>query len=225
MLSNATAPEKLDPRVKRTRSLIQQAFSELLAEKGFGAITVQDITERAGIHRATFYAHYPDKFALLEETLRSAFRAELEKRTLSACHYSEDNLRALILTVCEFIARSNEHCKAGEQQFDSLVENQVRQQIQELIELWLRQRGAADPGTARHCRRLGDLWSGRKLEPPEEPPTRRGVCGAGLAAGEDEFTVNKGFTLRQDRLFACELCFPLSFPAGHDKIGARWGVV
>jgi len=173
MLSTATAPEKLDPRVKRTRSLIQQAFSELLAEKGFGAITVQDITERAGINRATFYAHYPDKFALLEETLRSAFRAELEKRTLSACHYSEDNLRALILTVCEFIARSNEHCKAGEQHFDSLVENQVRQQIQELIELWLRQRGAADPGTAATAAAwaiygLAESWSRQKNRPPAE---------------------------------------------------------
>jgi AcrR family transcriptional regulator len=173
MLSTSTAPEKLDPRVKRTRSLIQRAFSELLAEKGFGAITVQDITERAGIHRATFYAHYPDKFALLEETLRSAFRAELEKRTLSACHYSEDNLRALILTVCEFIARSNEHCKTGEQQFDSLVENQVRQQIQELIELWLRQRGAADPGTVATAAAwaiygLAESWGRQKNRPPVE---------------------------------------------------------
>ncbi len=173
MLATASAPEKLDPRVKRTRSLIQQAFSELLAEKGFGAITVQDITERAGINRATFYAHYPDKFTLLEETLRNAFHAELEKRTLSACHYSDDNLRALIITVCEFIARSNEHCKAGKQQFDSFVENQVRQQIQELIELWLRQRGAADPGIAAIAATwaiygLAESWSRRKNRPTVE---------------------------------------------------------
>ncbi len=173
MLSNAPAPEKLDPRVKRTRRLIQWAFGELLAEKGFGAITVQDITERAGINRATFYAHYPDKFALLEETLRNAFCAELEKRTLSACHYSKDNLRALILTVCEFIARSSKHCTAGERQFDSLVENQVRQQIQELIELWLGQRGVADPSTAATAVSwaiygLAESWSRRKNCPPAE---------------------------------------------------------
>ncbi|GAB4459903.1 MAG: hypothetical protein Kow0070_15440 [Anaerolineales bacterium] len=172
MLANPPAPEKLDPRVKRTRNLIQQAFSELLAEKGFANITVQDITERAEINRATFYAHYPDKFALLEETLRQAFRAELEKRTLSACHYSEDNLRALIETVCEFIARSSEHCKSTEHQFDSLVEAQVRKQIQELIEYWLAQNGSGvTPQTAATAAAwsiygLALEWSRQKNRPP-----------------------------------------------------------
>ncbi len=137
MLATSPIQEKLDPRVKRTRALIQKAFAELLPEKGFRDITVQDITERAEVNRATFYAHYPDKYALLEENIAQAFRAELEKRTLSACHYSLENLRALIETVCEFVAYSHEHCKAAEQQFDSLVEGQVRLQIQTLLELWL----------------------------------------------------------------------------------------
>lgn len=137
MLTLPQPEEKLDPRIKRTRALIQKAFGELLAEKGFRDITVQDITGRAEVNRATFYAHYPDKYALLEENIAQAFRAELEKRTLSACHYSPENLRALIETVCEFIAYSHKHCKAAEQQFDSLVEGQVRLQIQTLMELWL----------------------------------------------------------------------------------------
>jgi len=70
--------EQLDPRVKRTRGLIQQSFMELLAEKGFRAVTVQDITERAEVNRTTFYAHFPDKYSLLEESIRQAFRSELE---------------------------------------------------------------------------------------------------------------------------------------------------
>jgi len=142
MLANAPVQEKLDPRVKRTRGLIQRAFIELLAEKGFHEITVQDIAERAEINRATFYAHYPDKYALLEESIRRQFRQELEKRTLSACHYSEENLHALVMSVCEFVAQSSEHCKASEPQFDSLVEVQVRKQVQELIEMWLAQIGS-----------------------------------------------------------------------------------
>lgn len=145
MLATYPLEEKRDPRVKRTRRLIQQAFEELLAEKGFNTLTVQDITERAEVNRATFYAHYPDKFALLEETIREAFRAELEKRTLSACHYSADNLRALIETVCEFVAHTNEHCKASEQHFDSLVERQVRAQIQSLLEMWLQKTSGEYP--------------------------------------------------------------------------------
>lgn len=149
MLSTAPAEEKLDPRVKRTRSLIQQAFQELLAEKNFAAISVQEITERAEINRATFYAHFPDKFALLKESIRQIFRAELEKRTLSACHYSEENLLALIVTVCEFTAQTGKNCKSSDSQFEALVEAEVKLQIQELLELWLTQPvPAQEPGIA-----------------------------------------------------------------------------
>ena len=42
MLLNPKEEEKLDPRVKRTRSLILRAFESLLAEKGFETISVQD---------------------------------------------------------------------------------------------------------------------------------------------------------------------------------------
>ena len=55
-----TAVEGVDPRVKRTRKLLQQAFLELFQEKGFAAISIQDITERATANRATFYAHFAD---------------------------------------------------------------------------------------------------------------------------------------------------------------------
>jgi AcrR family transcriptional regulator len=142
MLINSSPEEKLDPRVKRTRALIQRAFMDLLAEKGFQSITVQDITQKAEINRATFYAHFSDKFALLETSIHQTFRQELEKRTLNACHYSDENLHALIVTVCEFISQSNTHCNASESQFETLVERQVRKQIQNLLEVWLAQVGS-----------------------------------------------------------------------------------
>ncbi|MCX7755200.1 MAG: TetR/AcrR family transcriptional regulator [Anaerolineales bacterium] len=172
MLDASPAGEKLDPRVKRTRALIQKAFGELLAEKGFRDITVQDITERAEVNRATFYAHYPDKYALLEENIAQSFRAELEKRTLSACHYSPENLRALIETVCEFVAYSHNHCKSAEQQFDSLVEGQVRLQVQTLLELWLEKLSPNPqdklPATAATWAIYGLAlaWSHQKNRPP-----------------------------------------------------------
>ncbi len=137
MLLNQETETKVDPRVKRTQALIQQAFGELLAEKGFQSITVQDITQRAEINRATFYAHFAYKFALLESHIQQVFRAELEKRTLHACHYSQDNLHALIVTVIEFIGQANTHCKSSDSQFELMVERQVRRQIQELLELWI----------------------------------------------------------------------------------------
>jgi AcrR family transcriptional regulator len=55
-----------DPRVQRTRKLIQEAFIALTVERGFAAVTVRDITERAMINRSTFYRYYLDKYDLLD---------------------------------------------------------------------------------------------------------------------------------------------------------------
>ena len=134
--------EKLDPRIKRTRGLILQTVETLLAEKSFNAITVQDITDMAEINRATFYAHFHDKFALLDYKIRQDFRAELEQRTLNACHFSVDNLRALIVTVCEFIGEANTQCKSPRSQFGPLMETQIKEQTKGLLMTWLEQIGS-----------------------------------------------------------------------------------
>ncbi len=54
-----------DLRIRRTHKFLQEAMIELITEKGFEAITVGDITERAMINRATFYRHYQDKYDLV----------------------------------------------------------------------------------------------------------------------------------------------------------------
>jgi AcrR family transcriptional regulator len=131
--------EKLDPRVKRTRSLILQAFGALLAEKGFEAISVQDVTDKAEINRATFYKHFVDKYALLDYTIKELFKKEIEKRTLDACHYTPENLRSLILAVCEFLSRLHNECAQPHQQFESLVEGIIKKQIFALLSHWLEQ--------------------------------------------------------------------------------------
>lgn len=56
---------KNDRRSNRTRKLLGDALVELMLEKRFEAITVQDILDRANVGRSTFYAHYTDKEQLL----------------------------------------------------------------------------------------------------------------------------------------------------------------
>ena len=58
-----------DLRVQRTRKLLQQALFEITVEKGFAAVTVRDITNRARVNRSTFYRHYLDKYDLLNQYL------------------------------------------------------------------------------------------------------------------------------------------------------------
>lgn len=136
-MSSTFPQEKLDPRVKRTRQLLEHAFLEVVTEKGFQAASVQDIAEKAGVNRATFYAHFTDKYELLDYSVRLRFRQELEKRTLNVCTFSIDNLRALVITVCEYIAAASSHCNPPSPQFEQVMETQVKLQTQELLQKWL----------------------------------------------------------------------------------------
>ncbi len=54
-----TAP--IDRRVARTRATLHHALLSLIVERGYDALSVQDICEAAGIGRSTFYAHYTGK--------------------------------------------------------------------------------------------------------------------------------------------------------------------
>src|SRR5512138_787509 len=137
-MSSNPSEERLDPRVKRTRSLILQAFNDLLAEKSFDSISVQDVTEKAQINRATFYKHhFIDKYDLLDHWVQQQFRQELEARVLDACHYTPENLRTLILTVCQFLSKVRTDCVQSQRQFEPLIEKQVKNQIYELLTVWL----------------------------------------------------------------------------------------
>jgi len=57
---------------QRSRRLIQQAFLQLLQEKELEKITVVDVVTRADLSRNTFYTHYPDIYAILEEYQNTA---------------------------------------------------------------------------------------------------------------------------------------------------------
>ncbi len=85
--------DKQDRRSQRTRQLFNSALLELLSEKGYEAITVQDILDRAGIGRSTFYSHYFDK----EDVHASLMKEMLERmnRQLSERHGEQEILPSL----------------------------------------------------------------------------------------------------------------------------------
>lgn len=157
--------EKLDPRVRRTQTYILDAFMAILSEKSFKSITVKEITQRAGINRATFYAHYQDKFDLLNAALQAIFESELEQNALNVCHYSRANLKALLRTVCQFIRDTIMDCKTVDSQFELIVEKQVRRQIQDLIAMWLenssgvRDKQSAAVAASWTIYGLGEQWN------------------------------------------------------------------
>ena len=71
----------VDRRIQRTQQLLQDALIGLILEKGFDAVTVQDVIDRANVGRSTFYAHFQDK----EDLFLSGFehlRAQFEEHLL-----------------------------------------------------------------------------------------------------------------------------------------------
>ena len=62
-----------DPRVRKTRRQLQRALVTLILEKGYDAVTVQDIASAADTARITFYRHYADKDALLSDCLDALY--------------------------------------------------------------------------------------------------------------------------------------------------------
>jgi AcrR family transcriptional regulator len=82
---------KTDRRVQRTRDLLQKALMDLIHERGYEAITIQDIADRANVARTTFYVHYNSKddlFMSCHEAIVSQFhfgpRHPLSKEELLA---------------------------------------------------------------------------------------------------------------------------------------------
>lgn len=66
---NAGGKAKTDLRVLKTRRAIREAFAQLLEEKPFASITVQNIIDRALVNRKTFYNHFRDKYDLAEQVM------------------------------------------------------------------------------------------------------------------------------------------------------------
>jgi AcrR family transcriptional regulator len=59
-------------RLRRTQKLLREALISLIEERGFDALTVREITERAMISRAAFYRNYQDKYSLVEQIFEEA---------------------------------------------------------------------------------------------------------------------------------------------------------
>ena len=102
---HTAASEDLDPRVRRTRKMLQDALAQLLKEKEFDKISIGDIAEASTLNRATFYDHYPDKFALLQSLVATQFEELIAKRNIrfDSC---EGALKSIAMAVCYYLAET-----------------------------------------------------------------------------------------------------------------------
>lgn len=152
---------------------------ELMTEKDFQSITVQDIADRAMVNRTTFYDHFVDKYALLEYAIREQFKQTLRSTVPEDYKFSPENLRLLILTTCEFLSQLRHHCLPKDRQILPLVQTQITTLITEILITWI---GDAQPSKSL------DLTS----SPLMATITSWAIYGAGLywsqASGQESLT-------------------------------------
>lgn len=103
-----------DRRVQRTRRLLQEACIDLVLEKGYSKVTVQDVLDRADIGRSTFYAHFRDKDDLLAsrfDSLHAAFEEHL-KLVLDNLGSEGTSQTNLLFTFLKYVEHENRLVKA-----------------------------------------------------------------------------------------------------------------
>jgi AcrR family transcriptional regulator len=118
--------EVRDPRIRRTRRLLQEALGTLMQSKSFDEISVQDIAEAATVNRATFYDHYTDKYALLDAMVAGGFHQLLHERNVRYDGTCPAAIGALILATCDYLTRTHSASECARQSaFEPLIESAI----------------------------------------------------------------------------------------------------
>lgn len=92
----------IDRRVTRTRGVLHQALLSLILEKGYDAISVDDICQRANVGRSTFYGHFTGKDDLKRSGLDEHFRALLVEGRKNAISTEGASARRLAFSLSLF---------------------------------------------------------------------------------------------------------------------------
>jgi AcrR family transcriptional regulator len=131
-----TSDEHADLRVRRTRKLLLEALLGEMSEHAFEEITVTDICERAMVHRTTFYKHYEDKYALLEQGMRQMYdELVTEAQHAPPGAFSLDDPPPYFIRLFEHVAERQRFyrlmlCGEGVARFQRLVKDYVAEVVE-----------------------------------------------------------------------------------------------
>lgn len=102
--------KKQDARVRYTKMMIKSSLMELMQIKPVAKITVTEICERAGINRATFYAHYSDPTDLLQ-SIEQELIDDISDKTRPAIAAMGSDLRDSLMGIVEYIKANADVCR------------------------------------------------------------------------------------------------------------------
>ncbi|MFU1794926.1 TetR/AcrR family transcriptional regulator [Paenibacillus azoreducens] len=113
-------------RMTQTKQSLINAFFNLASKKDFEKITIADITRGAQVNRATFYAHFNDKYDLIDFIMGDFASASIEKHTSGVVKFDLDSIHQLILAVSDFYQQPNIECRSS---YGGLVLPQMKKKI------------------------------------------------------------------------------------------------
>ncbi|CAG7654784.1 TetR/AcrR family transcriptional regulator [Paenibacillus allorhizosphaerae] len=126
----STVTNRKDRRTQRTLVLLRNGFIEAMREKGFAAMSIQDITDRANVNRGTFYIHYADKYMLLDEIVRDNFRNMLQKQALlPGSRWDKETLQRIIVTVLSCFEGKYRHRPPSARFPAALLEQTIHEEL------------------------------------------------------------------------------------------------
>jgi AcrR family transcriptional regulator len=98
-------------------------------------ISILDITMRAGVNRATFYAHFRDKNDLLGVSVREIFQNRLRYKLPKEPGLNGDTIYVLIVATLSVLGGHEQHCKRINKQYEPLFNNTIQQELQDTLKL------------------------------------------------------------------------------------------
>jgi AcrR family transcriptional regulator len=141
----ASQKRRADRRIQRTRQALQQAFVEVVREKGlamtsireiekgFAATSIQEITARANVNRGTFYLHFTDKYMLADAVVRERFHQQLASVLPPEPRWDRWTLRLLIQAVLNLFEEKYRHQHQPSLVLAPMVEKAVHEELTKLL--------------------------------------------------------------------------------------------
>jgi AcrR family transcriptional regulator len=95
-------------RTLETRSRLTQVAQELVNERGFDALRIDEVVQRAGVAKGTFFAHFTDKDELMDLLIGERIDAQLDRMTAATPPRTADQLARRLMPLLELMA--SERC-------------------------------------------------------------------------------------------------------------------
>ncbi len=186
---------KMDRRVRRTKTLLIDALANLISEKSIKDITVKELCSAADINRGTFYLHYKDIYNMIEQTEQDI----LNRFSDLIARHQPDKLRAdpypLLYDIFEFTAENAELykillCPNGDISFLAQIKVMFRERC---LNLWSLNPAVTDPAQfeytysfiAAGCIGLIESWL--FADQPESPEEMAALASNIITAGIQSF--------------------------------------